>query len=718
MFKSALTHTELSIEIKLPIAVACITQHFSNPSNDIVEAVYQFPLPRDAALTNIRVTINDKPYIGQIIQRHAAEAKYEDGVSEGKRSILILNLGNGLFEINAGNLAPEDNLSIELSVANILSFIDSKAHYYLPTVIAPKYGQPTLSVDHLPQTSLLADYPMQGEMIIHDLDVEDLESSHQLTQLSDKKWQFSGKLDRDVCFSFPCDNESSVLLSTEGGYSSLIALLPQADNYKPSKEFSVQLVIDCSGSMGGISISQVKRGLLEAVTDFSSEDKINLIRFGSSIEPVLNQPQAFNGKDRNKIMLALENMDANLGGTELFNALQLALQQVTNSKQSSDIVLITDGQAWDDIEKINDLIAQAKASGVRLFTIGVGHAVSEDLLARLAEGTEAYHSLVHPHENFRKHISEVLHRLRCSSKKLYVDIESGSSLLTYPKRVFQGQSPVVIALNETKLSGGFTYIYEARPQHCNKVVNAVDKWAEAISKLAAVQYVRSLDDSKAEAFAVAAGIISQHTSYVMVDEVAVEGADGMPELAVTPQMLPEGWGGFSDYEIAPDLHIYSRPAILRNGRYNRSDIPLCDFIDMPLFLRCSESKSASGISDRKAHIKTILEQISPLLDRRLRRKLVLDLNSLEEQGFDRDLILMIEEFFVADASLDEGALVALVLLSLSSAIGGVFNARVVNYLTRLSSSVMLLSDSVEVEVNAYLAECHSENDATEKDIFG
>ena len=118
MAASPLQQTDIAITIRPPMARTCITQHFKNTGKKPIEAVYQFPLPRDAALGDIGITINDKLYKGVITGKSKAEAKYEEGVSGGKRSVLVSDLGDGLYEINAGNLDAARDLQLKMISVN------------------------------------------------------------------------------------------------------------------------------------------------------------------------------------------------------------------------------------------------------------------------------------------------------------------------------------------------------------------------------------------------------------------------------------------------------------------------------------------------------------------------------------------------------------------------------------------------------------------------
>lgn len=71
-----LKHTDVSIQISGPLAWAQVTQQFENPYPVKIEAVYTFPLPQDAAVYSMTLTVGDRVVKGTI-KREEARAIYE-----------------------------------------------------------------------------------------------------------------------------------------------------------------------------------------------------------------------------------------------------------------------------------------------------------------------------------------------------------------------------------------------------------------------------------------------------------------------------------------------------------------------------------------------------------------------------------------------------------------------------------------------------------------
>ena len=92
-------------------------------------------------------------------------------------------------------------------------------------------------------------------------------------------------------------------------------------------------------------------------------------------------------------MRLLQKVDANLGGTEIQSALTAAID-LPGPEIDQEILLITDGQVWNT----ENIIENVKKSEHRVFTVGVGSAVSEGFVQNLAAETGGACELVAPRE--------------------------------------------------------------------------------------------------------------------------------------------------------------------------------------------------------------------------------------------------------------------------------------------------------------------------------
>ncbi|MBK6337985.1 MAG: hypothetical protein IPF60_20530 [Betaproteobacteria bacterium] len=104
---------------------------------------------------------------------------------------------------------------------------------------------------------------------------------------------------------------------------------------------------------------------------------------------------------------ALQSIDADLGGTEMENALA-AVFALDDRLGGADVLVITDGEVWG----ADSLLARARAAQQRVFVVGIGSAPAEGVLRKLAVATGGACEFVAPNEGVQQAILRTFLRMR------------------------------------------------------------------------------------------------------------------------------------------------------------------------------------------------------------------------------------------------------------------------------------------------------------------
>lgn len=96
------------------------------------------------------------------------------------------------------------------------------------------------------------------------------------------------------------------------------------------KEFV--FILDRSGSMWGTPINVAKEALKLFVKSLPEGSYFNVISFGSTFQPIFQTPVEYSNSNVEYVLEQLTDMDADLGGTEIYQPLFSAL-----SKPVSDL---------------------------------------------------------------------------------------------------------------------------------------------------------------------------------------------------------------------------------------------------------------------------------------------------------------------------------------------------------------------------------------------
>ncbi|HQQ71928.1 MAG TPA: VIT domain-containing protein, partial [Alicycliphilus sp.] len=392
----ALLGVTLTGDLRGPLFEVRVEQRFANPGRTPMELVYTFPLPWGAQLLGVQVQLGDRQLIGAVAEKTAAQARYEDALADGDAAILLQRNHDHSYSLNLGNLAPAEHCSITLHYAQALAFEQGGLRLLIPTVLAPRHGDPVADAGLAPHQvvppSLTAEHPFALELRVHGaLARARLASpSHPVSVQQDGDHLTialarAAALDRDFVLQLDQLPQASLALAApdpQAGADAVAVLAsfcPRIAADGPTPATAVKLLVDCSGSMEGDSMEAARRALQAIVLQLGAGDRFSLSRFGSGVEHRTRSLWKLTEATRAAAQRWVGALQADLGGTEM----QAALASTFALGGHSDLLLVTDG----GIHAVDATIAAARASGQRVFVVGIGASPAEPLLRRLAEAT-------------------------------------------------------------------------------------------------------------------------------------------------------------------------------------------------------------------------------------------------------------------------------------------------------------------------------------------
>ncbi|MEZ6094225.1 MAG: VWA domain-containing protein [Pirellulaceae bacterium] len=169
---------------------------------------------------------------------------------------------------------------------------------------------------------------------------------------------------------------------------------PSSEELSTAPPLNLTLVIDCSGSMSGDRIQNVKRSLVTFSEQLRDDDTLSLVTYNSEARVVISPCQKANVGD---LVNRVESLVASQR-TNLHDGLRLGLEQNADAyipSGSNRVILLTDGIANEGVttpEQIADMAQPYFDQGINLSCIGLGHDLNHQLLRELSD---AGHGLIH-----------------------------------------------------------------------------------------------------------------------------------------------------------------------------------------------------------------------------------------------------------------------------------------------------------------------------------
>ena len=548
-----------------------VLQVYQNSEETNIEAVFTFPMPVRAVLLDLEVKIGKHRLKGVVVERHQGQEAYEDAVVDGDAAVLLEQVEEGLYTLNAGNLLAGETASISYRYAELFAWQEDGFRFFLPTTLAPRYGDPAragLAPHQVPGVDLLTENRCRIEIEAHGLLAgANFDSpSHRIEVAPDAEVarirlaEQTTWMDRDFVLNATCPAAEKTFAACEPDGDGAVlwaSFCPIWHERADEKPRSVKIVVDCSGSMAGDSIAQARKALSQILDLLRPQDDFNLIRFGSQTRALFEGQVQASASHIRRAHQVLETMEADMGGTEIGPALQAAYASPALKEQVSDLLLITDGEIWN----VDAVVEEAVRSGHRIFAVGVGSAVSEHFVRTLAGKTAGACELVSPNEGMADRIVRHFRRIstpRVRSAELSWPAEGVEQISGHLETVYCGETLHVFARCEQVVGdrvGLELSLGDGTPLSFQAAVQTAP-WPSpsscTLARLAAAQQLREqdLDEQAAVALAVRHQLMISYTAMLVVAEREEDEKPGaLPRLRQVDHMLAAGWGGTGQVDM-------------------------------------------------------------------------------------------------------------------------------------------------------------------------
>ena len=408
-----LKHTAVQARIVGYVSTVDVTQQFENPYDTKIEAVYVFPLPEKAAVSEFVMTIGERRIRGILRERKEAEEIYAQARAQGYQASLLVQHRPNIFEQKVANIEPGHRIDVNIRYFHTLAYRDGWYSFVFPTVVGPRYNPPGWSdpVQALPRIpnpppGTSVQYLRPNERSGHDIAIsleldagvaiEAIEASHRIDEV--RTGSDSARIElanrtaipnRDFVLNFKVAGgriKSNLLTYADpeegdAGYFTMMLYPPEDLNDLSRHPLELVFVLDCSGSMEGEPIAQSRAAVLAALNRLRSDDTFQVIRFSNDADQFSHEPLPATASNIGRARRYVNSLQA-VGGTQMNEGIRAALNFPHDPKRLRFVTFLTDGYIGNEAEILREIHQSLGAS--RIFSFGVGSSVNRYLLERMA----------------------------------------------------------------------------------------------------------------------------------------------------------------------------------------------------------------------------------------------------------------------------------------------------------------------------------------------
>ena len=576
-----LRHTDVVIDVRGLVAAATVTQRYVNDSAEPLEAVYVFPLPNEAAVYDLEMTIGDRRIKSVIQERAEAQRTYEAARVEGKRAALVDQERPNIFTTSVANLMPGDTVDVKLRYVEALRAEGPLVRLVFPMVVGPRYIPETgveqaarvVTPLRTPETRAGHDIALRvtldaGTALAevrsptHPVTVDELQDGARLVRLRSETTLPNRDFVLEYRTAARARPEAALFLSrdeTSGGAHALVVAFPPDADEAARPPMERLFVVDVSGSMSGTSIEQARSALLQALDRLAGGDRFAIVAFSDRFATFRPTPVDATPSNLDAARGFVRGLEAN-GGTEMLPALRHAMAMSAAEGFVRQVVLLTDGCLGNEDQIFSAL--ENELGDARLFTVAIGSAPNHHLATRMAEYGRGDFTHIADTSEVAARMGALLDRLEKPALTDLHLLPVGTTLSdVFPSRIpdlFPGRPLVVYgrvpadARGTLRLTGrqagaelalempfdaaragfhpGITTLWARQ-----KAAETLDAWRRAEDEAEKKDLrQRVIDD------AIAYRLVTKFTSLVAVEERIVN-PGGDARTAMVPTELPHGW---------------------------------------------------------------------------------------------------------------------------------------------------------------------------------
>jgi len=404
----SITSHDVRVVINNGYARTEVDQVFLNSGESDLEAIYSFPLPREASLSELSLWIDGQEVVGEVLEKQRANEIYQEQKSQGNQTAIAEKDDYKTFDVSVSPVKANDHTRVRLVYYQPLTIDLNIGRYVYPLAEGGVDEEKIAfwSVDSDVEESFSFDLILKSAQPVKDLRMPGYTDHAVIEMIQNGENEAGGgeayhaKLDfnegatltQDIIFYYRLDDSvpgrvELIPYKEVGNPTGTIMLIitPGASLQKIAEGVDWVFVLDKSGSMSGNKIATLKDGVSRVIGKMSPQDRFRIVTFNDSAEDFTKGFISATPENVNNVLNSMSTIIAG-GGTALHAGLELGLNKTDNERTSS-IVVVTDGVANIGPTQRGDFLKLIDERDVRLFTFVIGNSANRPLLDKLAKAS-------------------------------------------------------------------------------------------------------------------------------------------------------------------------------------------------------------------------------------------------------------------------------------------------------------------------------------------
>ncbi len=383
-----------------------VSQSFENPSDRDLEAIYSFPVPRSASLSEMTVFVGERQIDGEVIARDEAERVYHEERDAGNDAGLATKNHYQDFKFRIARVPAAATMRMRFVYYQPLEIDTGVARFVYPLEeggtdeVAHSFWTRTESVDGFfsARLEVKSAWPVQ-DVRIPGFEANSVVEQHDEGHVTVRIEAPGASLSKDLVLYYrlpenlPGRVEIVSHRADPTGPGTFMAIVTPGLDLQPLDQGSDYVfVLDVSGSMSGGKIATLTRGVSQVIADLRPQDRYRIITFNNRAKDIT---RGFRSATPKAVQQTLEEVAAIRadGSTNLYAGIQLALDDL-DADRATSVVLVTDAVTNTGVVDPKRFHTLLSNYDLRLFGFLIGNSGNWPLMRSIAEATGGFHTQV------------------------------------------------------------------------------------------------------------------------------------------------------------------------------------------------------------------------------------------------------------------------------------------------------------------------------------
>jgi len=395
----------VNVVINNGFAMTEVLQTFYNGNREDLEAIYSFPLPKSASLSEVTIYAGEREIHGEVLEKQKARQIYTDEKSRGNETGLAEKNEFYALEFKVYPVPANDETKIRFLYYQPLNIDTGIGRYLYPLEDGgtDEAGMSFWTTNAKVENTFSLNLELKSAYPIQDVRVPGFEAAAQINSLAEDHYNVQMQLTdmsltKDFIFYYRLQDELPGRVEvipfrddTAKPGTFMMVITPGVDLKPLVDGTDYCFVLDVSGSMKS-KMGTFKRGVMKAMEKLKPGDRFRIVAFSSQAGELTRDWLPVTDASLKKARDMIDSLNAG-GSTNLYAGLFLALNNLDDDR-AANIILVTDAVTNTGVVNPEEFHKLLRQVDVRIFGFLLGNSSNWPLMQTVTQTTGGFYDTI------------------------------------------------------------------------------------------------------------------------------------------------------------------------------------------------------------------------------------------------------------------------------------------------------------------------------------